>query len=96
MNDRLQELESILEENKIVLERLKGENFSSHNSEDMFYRAKSLMEMGYPVYAIIEINGKAKNVQLMNHKNWTAKEIYVKYFNGEEGKVSMNSIKRIK
>lgn len=94
--DYIQEIDSIIEENKVVLERLKGEKFSSYSSEDMFYRAKTLMEMGYPVYAIIEVDGKAKNVQLMNHKNWTAKEISVKYFNGEEGKVSMNSIKRIK
>ena len=92
----MQELESIMEENKVVLERLKGENFHSQSSEDMFYRAKSLMEMGYPVYAIIEVNGKAKNVQLTNHTNWTTKEISVKYFDGKEGKVSMNSIKRIK
>ena len=92
----LQELESIMEENKVVLERLKGENFHSQSSEDMFYRAKTLMEMGYPVYAIVEVNGKAKNVQLTNHKDWTAKEISVKYFNGKEGKVSMNAIKRIK
>lgn len=92
----LQELESIMEENKIILERLKGENFHSQSSEDMFYRAKTLMEMGYPVYAIIEVNGKTKNGQLMNHKNWTAKEISVKYFDGKEEKVSMNAIKRIK
>lgn len=92
----LQELESIMEENKVVLERLKGENFHSQSSEDMFYRAKTLMEMGYPVYAIVEINGKAKNVQLLNHKNWTTKEISVKYFDGKEGKVSINAIKRIK
>lgn len=94
--DYMQELDSMMEENKVVLERLRGENFSSYSSEDMFYRAKTLMELGYPVYAIIEVNGKAKNVQLLNHQNWTAKEITVKYHNGEEDKVSMNSIKRIK
>lgn len=92
----MQELDSIMEENKVVLERLKGENFHSQSSEDMFYRAKTLMEMGYPVYAIIEVNGKAKNGQLLNHKEWTAKEISVKYFDGKEGKVTMNAIKRIK
>ena len=51
--DYMQELDSMMKENKVVLERLRGENFSSYSSEDMFYRAKTLMELGYPVYVII-------------------------------------------
>ena len=96
MRDRMQEIEDIMDKNKDVLERLKGEKFSSWDNQDLFYRAKGVLQMGYPVYCIIEINGKSHNGELVNAWQWTAEKVNVKLNDGREIRIPMDSVKHIK
>lgn len=96
MADYIQELENVLEDNKAILQRLKGTEFSSWDNQDLFYRAKTILEMGYPAYCIVEIDGVGYNAELINYCQWTTSSVNVKLNNGKELTVPMDSIKMVK
>ena len=64
--DYLQEIDSIMDKNKDVLERLKGDKFSSWENQDLFHRARLTLQMGYPVYVLVEIDDKTHEGELVD------------------------------
>ena len=96
MVDYMQEIGDIMDKNKDVLERLKGTCFSSWENQDLFYRAKCALQMGYPVYCIVEFDGKAHNGELVDAWRWSAEKVTVKLNDGEILRVPMDYVKMIK
>lgn len=96
MRDYMQEIEDIMDKNKDVLERLKGDKFSSWDNQDLFYRARGVLQMGYPVYCIVEIDNKTFNGELVNAWQWTAEKVNVKLNDGREIRIPMDAVKHIK
>lgn len=96
MRDYMQEIDDIMDKNKDVLERLKGDKFSSWDNQNLFYRAKGVLQMGYPVYCIVEVDGKSYNGELVNAWQWTAEKVNVKLNDGREIRIPMVSVKHIK
>ena len=92
--DHLQEIDQTLEENKDTLQRLR--NVIGFETSNMLSEAKSKLDKGYPVYGLVEINGKTKNVQLLDPSEWTQNAILIKLQNGTEKHVPYNSIKLVK
>ena len=96
MVDYMQEIDDIMDKNKDVLDRLKGSKFSSWDNQDLFYRARTVLQMGYPVYCIVEIDDKTVNGELVNAWQWSAEKVNVKLNDGREIRIPMNSVKHIK
>lgn len=94
--DYLQEIDNIMNNNKDVLQRLKYNYQVDYDTLDLFARAKSALSKGYPVYAIIETDNMAKNVELVNSWQWSASHVLVKLQDGTKARVPMNSVKIIK
>lgn len=92
----MQEIDGIMDKSKDVLERLKGDKFNSWDNQDLFYRAKTILEMGYPAYGIVELDGVGYNAELINSCQWTTSSVNVKLNNGKELTVPMDSIKMVK
>jgi hypothetical protein len=96
MVDYMQELDNVLESNKDVLQRLKHNYQVDYDTLELFARAKSALSKGYPVYAIIETDNMAKNVELVESWQWSASHVLVKLQDGTKVRVPMNSVKMIK
>lgn len=96
MTDYMQEIDNIMDNNKDVLERLKHNYQVDYDTLDLFARAKSALSKGYPVYAIIETDNMAKNVELVDSWQWSASHVLVKLQDGTKVRVPMNSVKIIK
>ena len=96
MADYMQEIDVIMDKSKDVLERLKGGKFSTWDNQDLFYRARGVLQMGYPVYCIVEIDDKTFNGELVNAWQWSAEKVNVKLNDGTKVRVPMNSVKMIK
>jgi hypothetical protein len=96
MPDYMQEIENIMDNNKDVLERLKHNYHVDYDTLELFARAKSALSKGYPVYAIIETDNMAKNVELVDSWQWSASHVLVKLQDGTKVRVPMNSVKMIK
>lgn len=96
MTDYMQEIDNIMDNNKDVLERLKHNYQVDYDTLDLFARAKSALSKGYPVYAIIETDNVAKNVELVDSWQWSASHVLVKLQDGTKVRVPMNSVKMIK
>lgn len=96
MTDYMQEIENIMDNNKDVLQRLKHNYRVDYDTLDLFARAKSALSKGYPVYAIIETDNVAKNVELVESWQWSASHVLVKLQDGTKVRVPMNSVKMIK
>lgn len=96
MVDYMQELDNVLENNKDVLQRLKYNYQVDYDTLELFARAKSALSMGYPVYAIVETDNVAKNVELVDSWQWSASHVLVKLQDGTKLRVPMNSVKMIK
>jgi hypothetical protein len=96
MVDYMQEIENIMDNNKDVLERLKHNYHVDFDTLELFARAKSALAQGYPVYAIIETDNMAKNVELVDSWQWSASHVLVKLQDGTKVRVPMNSVKMIK
>ena len=92
----MQELDNVLENNKDVLQRLRHNYHVDYDTLELFARAKSALSKGYPVYAIIEINDVARNVELVDSWQWSASHVLVKENDGTKIRVPMNSVKMIK
>ena len=95
MTDYMQEIDSILDKNKDVLERLKGDKFSSWENQDLFYRARLTLQMGYPVYVLVEIGDKTHEGELVDAWRWSSTHVTVKV-KDELLRVNMNNIKLVK
>lgn len=93
--DCLQEIDSIMDKNKDVLERLKGDKFSSWENQDLFYRARGVLQMGYPVYVLVEIGDKTHEGELVDAWRWSSTHVTVKV-KDELLRVNMNNIKLVK
>ena len=93
MTDYMQDIENIMDNNKDVLERLKHNYRVDYNTLDLFARAKSDLSKGYHVYAIIETDIMANNVELVDSRRWSASHVLVKLQDGTKIHVPMNSIK---
>lgn len=91
----MQNIDDIMDKNKNVLERLRGEVFKSSENMDIFYRAKTKIECGYPVYGLVEINGKIYEGELIEMEKWTTTEVLVKTKDGNF-KININDIKILK
>jgi hypothetical protein len=96
MRDYMQELDNVLESNKDVLQRLRHNYHVDYDTLELFARAKSALSKGYPVYAIIETDNIAKNVELIDSWQWSASHVLVKHNDGTKVRVPMNSVKMIK
>ena len=96
MVDYMQEIDDIMDNNKDVLERLKYNYQVDYDTLNLFSRAKSALAQGYPVYAIIETDNVAKNVELVDSWQWSASHVLVKLQDGTKVRVPMNSVKMIK
>ena len=96
MPDYMQEIGNIMDNNKDVLERLKHNYHVDYDTLELFARAKSALSKGYPVYAIVEIDDKAHNVELVESWQWSASHVLVKLQDGTKVRVPMNSVKMIK
>lgn len=96
MPDYMQEIDNIMDNNKDVLERLKHNYQVDYDTLELFARAKSALSKGYPVYAIIETDNVAKNVELVESWQWSASHVLVKLQDGTKVRVPMNSVKIIK
>ena len=96
MVDYMQELDNVLENNKDVLQRLKHNHQVDYDTLELFARAKSALSMGHHVYAIVETDNVAKNVELVDSWQWSASHVLVKYNDGTKVRVPMNSVKMIK
>ena len=92
----MQELDNVLENNKDVLQRLKYNYQVDYDTLELFARAKGVLSKGYPVYAIIETDNVAKNVELVDSWQWSASHVLVKLQDGTKLRVPMNSVKMIK
>lgn len=92
----MQELDNVLENNKDVLQRLKYNYQVDYDTLELFARAKSVLSKGYSVYAIVETDNVAKNVELVDSWQWSASHVLVKYNDGTKMRVPMNSVKMIK
>lgn len=93
MTDYMQEIDNIIDNNKDVLERLKHNYQVDFDTLDLFVRAKSDLNKGYPVYAIFETDGMTKNVELVDSCQWSASHVLVKLRDGTKVHVPMNSVK---
>ena len=93
MTDYMQEIDNIMDDNKDVLERLKHNYRVDYDTLDLFVRAKSDLNKGYPVYAIFETDGMTKNVELVDSYQWSASHVLVKLRDGTKVHVPMNSVK---
>lgn len=96
MTDYMQEIDSIMDKNKDVLERLKGDKFSSWENQDLFHRAKLTLQMGYPVYCIVEIDDKTFNGELADAWRWSSEKVTVKLNDGRVIRIPMDNVKHIK
>lgn len=96
MPDYMQEIDNIMDNNKDVLQRLKHNYQVDYDTLELFARAKSALSKGYPVYAIIETDNVAKNVELVDSWQWSASHVLVKLQDGTKVRVPMNSVKMIK
>jgi hypothetical protein len=96
MVDYMQEIGNIMDNNKDVLQRLKHNYHVDYDTLELFARAKSALSKGYPVYAIIEMDDKAHNVELIDSWQWSASHVLVKENDGTKVCVPMNSVKMIK
>ena len=96
MPDYMQEIGNIMDNNKDVLQRLKHNYQVDYDTLELFARAKSALSKGYPVYAIIETDNVAKNVELVDSWQWSASHVLVKLQDGTKVRVPMNSVKMIK
>ena len=96
MVDYMQEIGNIMDNNKDVLQRLKHNYHVDYDTLELFTRAKSVLSKGYPVYAIIENDNIAKNVELVDSWQWSASHVLVKLNDGTKVRVPMNSVKMIK
>ena len=96
MPDYMQEIENIMDNNKDVLQRLRHNYQVDYDTLELFARAKSALSKGYPVYAIIETDNVAKNVELVDSWQWSASHVLVKLQDGTKVRVPMNSVKMIK
>ena len=96
MRDYMQELDNVLENNKDVLQRIKHNYHVDYDTLELFARAKSALSKGYPVYAIIEIDDVARNVELIDSWQWSASHVLVKENDGTKIRVPMNSVKIVK
>ena len=96
MPDSMQEIGNIMDNNKDVLQRLKHNYHVDYDTLELFARAKSALSKGYPVYAIIETDNVAKNVELVDSWQWSASHVLVKLQDGTKVRVPMNSVKVIK
>ena len=96
MVDFMQELDNVLESNKDVLQRIKHNYHVDYDTLELFARAKSALSKGYPVYAIIEIDDKARNVELIDSWQWSASHVLVKESDGTKIRIPMNSVKIVK
>ena len=94
--DHLQEIDQTLEGNKDSLQRLRNTIEIGFETSNMLSEAKSKLVKGYPVYGLVEINGKTKNVQLLDPSEWTQTAILIKLQDGTEKHVSYNSLKLVK
>lgn len=92
----MQELDNVLENNKDVLQRIKHNYHVDYDTLELFARAKSALSKGYPVYAIIEINDVARNVELVDSWQWSASHVLVKMNDETKIRVPMNSVKIVK
>lgn len=96
MRDYMQELDNVLENNKDVLQRLRHNYHVDYDTLELFARAKSALSKGYPVYAIIEIDDVARNVELIDSWQWSASHVLVKMNDETKIRVPMNSVKMVK
>ena len=96
MVDYMQELDNVLESNKDVLQRLKHNYQVDYDTLELFARAKSVLSMGHPVYAIIETDNVTRNVELVDSWQWSASHVLVKLQDGTKVRVPMNSVKMVK
>ena len=96
MADYMQEIGNIMDNNKDVLERLKYNYRVDYDTLELFARSKSALSKGYPVYAIIETDNVAKNVELVDSWQWSASHVLVNLQDGTKVRVPMNSVKMIK
>ena len=92
----MQELDNVLENNKDVLQRLRHNYHVDYDTLELFARAKSALSKGYPVYAIIEIDDVARNVELIDSWQWSASHVLVKMNDETKIRVPMNSVKMVK
>lgn len=95
MVDYMQEVHSAMDKNKDVLERLNGDKFSSWENQDLFYRARLTLQMGYPVYVLVDIGDKTYEGELVDAWRWSSTHVTVKV-KDELLRVNMNSVKHIK
>ena len=96
MTDYMQEIESIMDDNKHTLERLKNNYFVDWTTLNLLNAAKNEMILGHKFYAIIEIDNKAHNVELINAGSWSSTKVIVKFNDGSILHVPMNSVKIVK
>ena len=96
MPDYMQEIGNIMDNNNDVLQRLKHNYQVDYDTLELFARAKSALSKGYPVYAIIETDNVAKNVELVDSWQWSASHVLVKLQDGTKVRVPMNSVKMVK
>ena len=96
MPDYMQEIGNIMDNNKDVLERPKGSKFSSWDNQDMFYRERGVLQMGYPVYCIVEIDNKTFNGELVDAWRWSSEKVTVKLNDGRVIRIPMDNVKHIK
>lgn len=96
MVDCMQEIDTIMDNNKHCLERLKNNYYVDWTTLDMFNKAKSEMMFGYKFYAIVEIDGKSHNVELVNAGSWSSTKVLAKFNDGSTLYVPMNSVKIVK
>ena len=62
----------------------------------LFYRARGVLQMGYPVYCIVEIGNKTFNGEVVNAWQWSAEKVNVKLNDGREISIPMDAVKHIK
>lgn len=96
MADYMQEIETIMDDNKHTLERLKNNYHVDWATLDMFHKAKTEMMAGHKFYAIVEIDGKSHNVELVNAGSWSSTKVLAKFNDGSTLYVPMNSVKIVK
>ena len=96
MADYMQEIGNIMDNNKDVLQRLKHNYHVDYDTLDLFARAKSALSKGYPVYAIIETDNMAKNVELVDSWQWSSEKVTVKLNDGRVIRIPMDNVKHIK
>lgn len=90
--DYMKQIEDIMEEKQDVSQRL----VSSWDNQDLFYRAKQCLSMGYKVYCLYTLDGKTHEGELVDSWQWSSEKVNVLRTDGTVIRIPMDDVSCVK